>query len=77
MTIIRLYYVTGTFLVLFAITLSVLSVINLENMLIFSLAGILLVALGIVQYMLKLQEKYHQIQLELKFQKLKSHRTSN
>ena len=29
------------------------------------LAGILLIALGIVQYMLKLQEKYHQIQLEL------------
>ena len=77
MTIIRLYYVTGTFLVLFTITLSVLSVINLEDMLVFSLAGILLVALGIVQYMLKLQEKYHQIQLELKFQKLKSHRTSN
>lgn len=77
MNLIRLYYVTGSFLILLAITLSALSVINLEDMLVFSLAGILLIALGIVQYMLKLQEKYHQIQLELKFQKLKSHRTSN
>lgn len=77
MNLIRLYYVTGSFLVLLAIALSALSVINLEDMLVFSLAGILLIALGIVQYMLKLQEKYHQIQLELKFQKLKSHRTSN
>lgn len=77
MNLIRLYYLTGSFLVLLAIALSALSVINLEDMLVFSLAGILLIALGIVQYMLKLQEKYHQIQLELKFQKLKSHRTSN
>jgi len=65
MNLIRLYYVTGSFLVLLAIALSALSVINLEDMLVFSLAGILLIALGIVQYMLKLQEKYHQIQLEL------------
>ena len=65
MNLIRLYYVTGTFLVLLAIALSALSVINLEDMLVFSLAGILLVALGIVQYIFKLQEKYHQIQLEL------------
>lgn len=77
MTIIRLYYVTGTFLVLLTLVFFVMSVINFEDMVVFSLAGILLVALGIVQYMLKLQEKYHQIQLKLKFQKLKSHRTSN
>ena len=77
MTIIRLYYVTGTFLVLLTLVFFVMSVINFEDMVVFSLAGILLVALGIVQYMLKLQEKYHQIQLELKFQKLKIHRTSN
>ena len=57
MTIIRLYYVTGTFLVLLTLAFFVLSVINFEDMVVFSLAGILLVALGIVQYMLKLQEK--------------------
>ena len=72
MTIIRLYYVTGTFLVLLTLVFFVMSVINFEDMVVFSLAGILLVALGIVQYMLKLQEKYHQIQLELKFQNLKA-----
>ena len=59
MTIIRLYYVTGTFLVLLPLALFVLSVINFEDMVVLALTGVLLIALGIVQHIISLKENMH------------------
>lgn len=54
MNLIHLYYITGTLVLLFTLVLSVWSVISMEDLFVLALAGILLLALGIVQHMLKL-----------------------
>ena len=59
MTIIRLYYVTGTFLVLLTLVFFVMSVINFEDMVVLALTGVLLIVLGIVQHIISLQEDMH------------------
>ena len=61
MNIIRLYYITGTMLILLTIILSIFSMLSLESMLIFALAGVLFLAIGLVQHMLLLNEKLHQL----------------
>ena len=57
MNIMRLYYVTGTLLILLTISLTVLGMLTYESILVFGLAGILLLTLGIVQHILLLYEK--------------------
>lgn len=61
MNIIRLYYITGTMLILLTIILSIFSMLSLESMLIFALASNLFLAIGLVQHMLLLNEKLHQL----------------
>ena len=58
MNLIHLYYITGTLVLLLTLVLSVWSVISMEDLFVLALAGILLLALGIVQHMLSLHEKY-------------------
>ena len=58
MNLIHLYYITGTLVLLLTLVLSAWSVISMEDLFVLALAGILLLALGIVQHMLKLHEKY-------------------
>ena len=58
MNIILLYYITGTLVILLTLVLSVWSVISMEDLFVLALAGIILLALGIVQHMLSLHEKY-------------------
>ena len=53
----RLYYVTGTMLILLTILLSFLGMLTSENILVFGLAGVLLLVLGVVQHILLLYEK--------------------
>ena len=57
MSIIHLYYIIGTLLILLTIILTVLSVLSIESLLVFALAGILLLALGIIQHLILLDEK--------------------
>ena len=61
MNIIRLYYITGTMLILLTIILSIFSMLSLESMLIFALAGNLFLAIGLVQHLLSLNEKLQQL----------------
>ena len=61
MNIIRLYYITGTMLILLTIILSIFSMLSLESMLVFALAGVLFLALGLVQHLLSLNEKLQQL----------------
>ena len=58
MSIILLYYITGTFVTLLTLALSVLSVISMEDMFVLTSAGILLIVLGVVQHLLSLHNKY-------------------
>lgn len=58
MSIILLYYITGTFVTLLTLVLSVLSVISMEDMFVLTSAGILLIVLGVVQHLLSLHKKY-------------------
>ena len=58
MSIILLYYITGTFVTLLKLVLSVLSVISMEDMFVLTSAGILLIVLGVVQHLLSLHKKY-------------------
>lgn len=58
MSIILLYYITGTFVTLLTLALSVLSVISMEDMFVLTSAGILLIVLGVVQHLLSLNKKY-------------------
>jgi hypothetical protein len=61
MNIIRLYYITGTMLILLTIILSIFSMLSLESMLVFAMAGVLFFAIGIVQHLLSLNEKLQQL----------------
>ena len=61
MNIIHLYYTTGTMLILLTIILSIFSMLSLESMLVFALAGILFLAIGLVQHLLSLNEKLQQL----------------
>ena len=61
MTIIRLYYVTGTVFILLTIILSMISMLSIESIIIFALAGILLLAIGFMQHMILLHEKLQQL----------------
>lgn len=61
MNIICLYYITGTMLILLTIILSIFSMLNLESMLVFALAGVLFLAIGLVQHLLSLNEKLQQL----------------
>ena len=61
MNIIRLYYITGTMLILLTIILSIFSMLSLESMLVFALAGVLFFAIGLVQHLLSLNEKLQQL----------------
>ena len=58
MSIILLYYITGTFVTLLTLALSVLSVISMEDMFVLTSAGILLIVLGGAQHLLSLHKKY-------------------
>ena len=58
MSIILLYYITGTFVTLLTLALSVLSVISMEDMFVLTSSGILLIVLGVVQHLLSLHKKY-------------------
>jgi hypothetical protein len=58
MNLIHLYYITGILVLLLTLVLSVWSVISMEDLFVLALAGIILLALGIVQHMLSLHEKY-------------------
>ena len=61
MNIIRLYYITGTMLILLTIILSIFSMLSLEDMIVLALAGVLFFALGLVQDLLLLNEKLQQL----------------
>jgi hypothetical protein len=61
MTIIRLYYIVGTIFILLTIILAIFSMLNLENIIVFGLAGLLLFALGLVQHLILLNEKLQQL----------------
>jgi hypothetical protein len=61
MNIIRLYYITGTMFILLTIILSIFSMLSLESMLEFALAGVLFLAIGLVQHMLLLNEKFQKL----------------
>ena len=61
MNIICLYYITGTMLILLTIILSIFSMLSLESMLVFALAGVLFLAIGLVQHLLSLNEKLQQL----------------
>ena len=61
MNIIRLHYITGTMLILLTIILSIFSMLSLESMLVFALAGVLFLAIGLVQHLLSLNEKLQQL----------------
>ena len=61
MNIIRLYYITGTMFILLTIIFSIFSMLSLESMLVFALAGVLFLAIGLVQHMLLLNEKFQQL----------------
>ena len=58
MNLIHLYYITGILVLLLTLVLSAWSVISMEDLFVLALAGIILLALGIVQHMLSLHEKY-------------------
>ena len=58
MSFILIYYITGTFVTLLTLALSVLSVISMEDMFVLTSAGILLIVLGVVQHLLSLHKKY-------------------
>ena len=57
MNLIRLYYVTGTVFILLTIILAFFSVLSLEDMIVLALAGVLFLALGLVQHLLLIHEK--------------------
>ena len=61
MTIIRLYYIAGTIFILLTIILAIFSILSLENLIVFGLAGLLLFALGLVQHLILLNEKLQQL----------------
>ena len=61
MNLIRLYYVTGTVFILLTIILAFFSMLSLESMLVFALAGVLFLAIGLVQHLLSLNEKLQQL----------------
>ena len=56
MKIMRLYYVTGTMLILLTISLSFLGMLTYESILVFGLSGILLLLLGVIQHLLLLYD---------------------
>ena len=56
MNIMRLYYVTGTLLILLTISLSFLGMLTDEGILVFGLSGMLLLVLGVVQHLLLLHD---------------------
>lgn len=57
MNLIRLYYVTGTVFILLTIILAFFSMLSLEDMIVLALAGVLFLALGLVQHLLLIHEK--------------------
>jgi hypothetical protein len=61
MNIIRLYYIAGTIFILLTIILAIFSILSLENLIVFGLAGLLLFALGLVQHLNLLNEKLQQL----------------
>lgn len=61
MNIIRLYYIAGTIFILLTIILAIFSILSLENLIVFGLAGLLLFALGLVQHLILLNEKLQQL----------------
>lgn len=61
MTIIRLYYIAGTIFILLTIILAIFSILSLENLIVFGLAGLLLFALGLVQHLILLNDKLQQL----------------
>ena len=61
MNIIRLYYIVGTIFILLTIILAIFSILSLENLIVFGLAGLLLFALGLVQHLILLNEKLQQL----------------
>lgn len=58
MSIIRLYYITGSVLALLTVTLGCLGILSCENMIVFGLAALLLLILGIVQHILFSHEMF-------------------
>ena len=58
MKIIYLYYFTGTALVLLVLVLASISKLNVEDMIIFSLTGFLLIALGIIQHIITYNQTF-------------------
>ena len=61
MNIIRLYYIAGTIFILLTIILAIFSILSLENLIVFGLAGLLLFALGLVQHLILLNDKLQQL----------------
>ncbi len=61
MNIIRLYYISGTMLILLTIILTIFSMLSLESILVFALAGILFFGIGLVLHLLSLNEKLQQL----------------
>ena len=57
MNLTRLYYVTGTVFILLTIILAFFSMLSLEDMIVLALAGVLFLALGLVQHLLLIHEK--------------------
>ena len=57
MGLIHLYYATGIIFVLSALVLSAISYTSIESILVFALAGFLLIALGVIQHIITLHEK--------------------
>ena len=57
MNLIRLYYITGTVLILLTVILSTFGILSVENIQVFASGGILLLILGIIQHILLLHDK--------------------
>ena len=75
MKLIHLYYVTGTVLVLLTFVFSALWGMEFEDVLIFAMAGFLFIILGLIQHIMNLNEKCHQIEMELEaYSFYKAHR---
>lgn len=64
MRIVHFCYLVGAVLILSVMLIASLSDSNIEDVWVFSLVGLLFVLLGMVQHLVTLNKKYHEIEME-------------
>ena len=64
MRIVHFCYVVGAVLILSVMLIAACSDSNIEDVWVFSLVGLLFVLLGMVQHLVALNRKYHEIEME-------------